>query len=183
MALSIFLAVRNFLGAFIWLVIIFLAASSSMGVLDSLAAITTRFKAPSSSRMLVFTLSAIYMSTFSGIVIFFVSVLVRKIKRRVSKSGRPMSAIIPPSKRERNRSSSVAMACGGRSDDMMIWLFFWYNVLNMWKNSSCIFSVRAINCISSIIKQSTVRYLSFNEFISWFLKASTTSVIYFSEGT
>ena len=40
---------------------------------------------------------------------------------RVSRSGGWMSVISPHSKRERSRSSSVAISFGGRSDEITIW--------------------------------------------------------------
>ena len=45
----------------------------------------------------------------------------RRIAIRVSRSGGWTSVISPHSKRERSRSSSVAMSRGGRSEDMTIW--------------------------------------------------------------
>ena len=84
---------------------------------------TTRVSAPSSSRMFVDTRPAMKVST-CGLETLMLSVLtrLRRIAMRVSRSGGWMSVIRPHSNRERNRSSSVAISRGGRSDDITIWL-------------------------------------------------------------
>ena len=68
-----------------------------------------------------------------------------------------ISAIMPPSKRVRKRSSSVAISLGGRSEVNTICLFCEESSLNVWKSSSCTCVLFFKNCTSSIIKTSTLR--------------------------
>ena len=61
------------------------------------------------------------ISAFNSI--FFSSHFVFNIAILVSKSGVPMSIIIPPSNLDLNLSSSAGMAFGGLSEDNIICLF------------------------------------------------------------
>ena len=81
---------------------------------------------------------------------------------RVSRSGGWMSAIRPHSKRERSRSSRLTMALGGRSLQITIWRFVSYRLLKVWKNSSSVESLPAMNWMSSTSSTSTERYLARN---------------------
>ena len=78
---------------------------------------------------------------------------------RVSRSGGCMSAIRPHSKRERRRSSSVGIALGGRSLVITIWPPRLWSALKVWKNSSCVLSLPAMNWMSSISRMSTAAVL------------------------
>ena len=72
--------------------------------------------------MFVDTRPAMNVSTSaSGTWIPSVFTFLRRIAMRVSRSGGWMSVISPHSKRERSRSSSVAISRGGRSELMTIW--------------------------------------------------------------
>ena len=82
---------------------------------------TTRVSAPSSSRMLVEIRLAMKVRTcVSGTWIASVFTFLRRMAIRVSRSGGWMSVISPHSKRLRRRDSSVAIARGGRSDEITI---------------------------------------------------------------
>ena len=73
--------------------------------------------------MLVVTRLAMKVSTCgSGTWMLSVLTFLRRMAMRVSRSGGWMSVISPHSKRERSRSSSVAISRGGRSDEITIWL-------------------------------------------------------------
>jgi hypothetical protein len=64
---------------------------------------------------------AMKVSTWvSGTWIASVFTFLRRIAMRVSRSGGWMSVIRPHSKRERRRDSSVAIARGGRSEEITI---------------------------------------------------------------
>ena len=54
-----------------------------------------------------------------------------------------MSAISPHSKRERSRSSSAVISCGGASLLMTICLAESNSALKVWKNSVCVLSLPA----------------------------------------
>jgi hypothetical protein len=58
----------------------------------------------------------------SGMWMASVLTFLRRMAMRVSRSGAWMSVIRPHSKRERRRASSVAIARGGRSDEITICL-------------------------------------------------------------
>src|SRR2546430_5038456 len=67
---------------------------------------------------------------------------------RCSRSGCPMSATRPHSKREINRSSSPGISFGGRSEVSTICLCPSNSALNVWKNSSCVISLPSRKCTS-----------------------------------
>ena len=99
-----------------------LAASSAVsGWRLRLAKAETRIRAPSSSRMLFVMLVAMNSRTSSGMGVGSRSAFLRRMARRVSRSGGWMSVIRPHLKRLRRRSSRVAMAWGGRSEVRTIW--------------------------------------------------------------
>ena len=85
------------------------------------------------------------------------SAFARRIAIRVSRSGAVRSAIRPHSKRDRSRSSRVRIALGGRSDDRTICLPSSWIALNVWKNSSWVRSLSAMNWMSSISSRSIRR--------------------------
>ena len=85
------------------------------------------------------------------------SAFARRIAMRVSRSGAVRSAIRPHSKRLRRRSSSVRIAFGGRSEDITICLPSSWIALNVWKNSSWVRSLSAMNWMSSIRSRSIRR--------------------------
>ena len=76
---------------------------------------------------------------------------------RVSRSGAVRSAMSPHSKRLRSRSSSVAISFGGRSDESTICLPSSWIALKVWKNSSCVRSLSAMNWMSSMSSRSIRR--------------------------
>ena len=114
---------------------------------------------PSSSRIFVLIFCARYSAvsrlSSTPLRLAFAST----IAQRVSKSGIWISIVIPHSNLLLNRSVRVGMLLGGLSELIIICLLFWCSSLNVWKNSSWVFSLPAINCISSTIKTSTLRYL------------------------
>ena len=63
-----------------------------------------------------------------------------------------MSAKIPPSNLDFNLSSNKGMSLGGLSLEIIICFPSEYKVLNVWKNSSWVLFLFAINWISSINK-------------------------------
>ena len=85
------------------------------------------------------------------------SAFARRIAIRVSRSGAVRSAIRPHSNRDRSRSSRVRIAFGGRSDERTICLPSSWIALNVWKNSSCVRSLSAMNWMSSIRRRSIRR--------------------------
>src|SRR5437660_1366230 len=135
------------------------ASSSSTCLWCTAANAWTRVSAPSSSRMLRWTLWAMKFKTSSGIRPPLSPSLEWRIASRVSKSGGWMSAMRPHTNLERNRSSSVGISLGGRSDEMTICLLISCSALKVWKNSSLVRSLPARNCTSSISSTSTVLYL------------------------
>ena len=144
---------------------------------------TILINAPSSSLMLDFILVAMYTITSLGTFSFSTSAFFFKIAILVSKSGAWISAIRPHSNLERNLSSKVGISLGGLSDDRIICLFASCNVLKVWKNSSWVLSLPAINWISSINKTSTLLYLVLNSsFLSSFI-AFISSLVNFSDET
>ena len=66
-----------------------------------------------------------------------------------------MSAINPHSKRDRSRSSSAGISCGGQSLLRTICFCESYSALNVWKNSVCVPSLPARNWMSSTSSTST----------------------------
>src|SRR5207248_1785511 len=74
---------------------------------------------------------------------------------RCSRSGWPMSATSPHSKREISRSSRPGISFGGRSEVSTICLWASNRALNVWKNSSCVISLPSRKCTSSTRKRST----------------------------
>ncbi len=103
------------------------------------------------------TLRATNSITSDAMGIACSSALARRMAMRVSRSGAVRSAISPHSKRERSRSSRVRIALGGRSEDSTICLPSSWIVLNVWKNSSCVRSLSAMNWMSSIRSRSILR--------------------------
>ena len=117
----------------------------------------TRVRAPSSSRMLDCTWRAMVSRISSGTWRPARSALERRMAMRVSRSGGWISTIRPHSKRERRRSSRVTMALGGRSEEITICLSWLCRVLKVWKNSSWVDSLPAMNWMSSISSTSMRR--------------------------
>ncbi len=76
---------------------------------------------------------------------------------RVSRSGAVRSAMRPHSKRLRRRSSSVMICLGGRSLERTICLPSSWMALKVWKNSSCVRSLSAMNWMSSMSSRSILR--------------------------
>ena len=76
---------------------------------------------------------------------------------RVSMSGGWTSVISPISKRLRRRSSRVAIAFGGRSDEITICLPLSWSALKVWKNSSWVCSRPCSDWMSSISRMSVLR--------------------------
>ena len=95
--------------------------------------------------------------TGGGTAMFCASAFARRIAMRVSRSGAEMSAMSPHSKRERRRSSSCVIALGGRSLESTICLPSSWIALNVWKNSSCVPSLPAMNWMSSMRRTSIRR--------------------------
>ena len=116
-----------------------------------------RFSAPSSSRMLLTTLRAMNSITSEVIGTAPSSALARRIAMRVSRSGAVRSAMRPHSKRLRRRSSSVMICFGGRSELRTICLPSSWIALNVWKNSSWVRSLSAMNWMSSMRRRSIRR--------------------------
>ena len=85
------------------------------------------------------------------------SALARRIAMRVSRSGAVRSAMRPHSNRLRSRSSSVRIAFGGRSELRTICLPSSWIALNVWKNSSWVRSLSAMNWMSSMRSRSIRR--------------------------
>ena len=127
---------------------------SLIGMPLMLAYATIRLSAPSSSRMLLTTFRAMNSSTSEPIGTPWSSALARRIAMRVSRSGAVRSAMRPHSKRLRRRSSSVMICFGGRSLDSTICLPSSWIALNVWKNSSWVRSLSAMNWMSSIRRTS-----------------------------
>ena len=98
-----------------------------------------------------------YIATPSGSGIASVSAFFLRIAIRVSMSGGWMSAISPHSKRDRSRSSSAGISCGGRSLLITICFCASCSALNVWKNSFCVPSLPETNWMSSTSSTSTVR--------------------------
>ncbi len=102
---------------------------------------------------------------------------------RVSRLGGCTSAIMPQAKRERNRSSSRGIACGGRSLVSTICRLAVCSALKVWKNSSCVCSLPAMKCTSSISSTSLVRYLARNWSVDWVRMALMSSFVKSSDVT
>ena len=107
--------------------------------------------------MLLTTLRAMNSMTSDVIGTAPSSALARRIAIRVSRSGAVRSAIRPHSNRLRSRSSSVRIAFGGRSELRTICLPSSWIALNVWKNSSCVRSLSAMNWMSSMRSRSIRR--------------------------
>ena len=108
--------------------------------------------------MLLVIREAMNSSTSGGTGLWSRSALLRRMARRVSRSGGWMSVMRPHLKRPRRRSSSVGMASGMRSELMTICLFAPCRELNVWKNSSWRPSLPSMNWMSSISSTSMSRY-------------------------
>ena len=83
---------------------------------------------------------------------------VRMMAVRVSRSGGCTSASRPPSSRVHRRSSRRFISFGGRSEVTTICFPASYRQLKVWKNSSCVLSLPAMNWISSMSSRSALRY-------------------------
>ena len=97
-----------------------------------------------------------------------------------------MSTVRPHSKRDRRRSSRVSISFGGLSEDMIICFFDSYNVLKVWKNSSCVLSLPMMNWISSMRRTSLFLYFSLNSVVVMLFLlriASISSLVKVSEVT
>ena len=117
-----------------------------------------RMRLPSSSRMFVFTLLAMKRATFSGSSTRSASAFFRRMATLVSMSGAWMSAIRPHSKRLCRRSSMVGIWRGGQSELITICFCASCSALKMWKNSSWVRSLPAMNWMSSTSRTSIERY-------------------------
>ncbi len=119
---------------------------------------TTRISAPSRARTLLSTCSAIADRAVSsaGSMPSWCARL-RRIARRVGRSGGWMSATRPASKRSRRRSSSACRSRGGRSEVRTTWRPPSCRALKVWKNSSSVRVLRSRNWTSSTSSTSTSR--------------------------
>src|SRR5229473_3556600 len=101
--------------------------------------------------------SAMKRNTSSGMVSsrWSCSAFLRRIAIRCSRSGCPMSATNPHSKREISRSSRPGISFGGRSEVSTICLCPSNSALKVWKNSSCVISLPSRKWTSSTRKRST----------------------------
>ena len=134
---------------------------SMVGAVFSSAQIACSFlTAPSSWRTLWLTCSAMNSKTLSGITKRSASALFLMIATRISKSGGWMSAMRPHSKRFLSRSVSFGISLGGLSDESTICLPSSVKELNVWKNSSSIEFLPAMNWMSSTKSASARRYFS-----------------------
>ena len=100
---------------------------------------------------------AMYIATASGSGTLSFSAFFLRIATLVSMSGGWMSAISPHSNRERSRSSSAGISCGGRSLLMTICFCASCSALKVWKNSFCVPSLPETNWMSSTSSTSTLR--------------------------
>ena len=107
--------------------------------------------------MLLTTLRAMNSTTSDPIGTDDSSALARRMAIRVSRSGAVRSAMRPHSKRLRSRSSSVVICLGGRSEERTICFPSSWIVLKVWKNSSWVRSLSAMNWMSSIRRRSIRR--------------------------
>ena len=128
-----------------------------MGIPCMLAYATMRLSAPSSSRMFEATLRAMNSSAWELMGTDCSSAFARRMAMRVSRSGTVRSAMRPHSNRLRSRSSRVAIWRGGRSDESTICLPSSWMALNVWKNSSWVRSLSAMNWMSSMSSRSMRR--------------------------
>ena len=142
-----------------------------------------RTREPSNSRMLDLTCLAMNRETSSGSRTPCACAFLRRIAALVSRSGGWMSAMRPHSKRERRRSSSVGISRGTRSELMTICLEESYKSLNVWKNSSCVRSLPAMNWMSSIRSRSRLRYRLRNSTVASNRMALMRSLVNFSDDT
>ncbi len=112
--------------------------------------------------MFVRTLLAMKRATFSGTSTRSASAFLRRIATFVSMSGGWMSAMRPHSKRLWSRSSMVGIWRGGQSELTTICFWLSCRALKMWKNSSWVRSLPAMNWMSSTRRTSTARYFARN---------------------
>ncbi len=92
-----------------------------------------------------------------GISTFSAAAFLRMIATFISRSGGWMSAIRPHSNRERSRSSSVGISFGSASEVTTICFCASWSALKVWKNSSCVESLPAMNWMSSMSRTSSSR--------------------------
>ena len=116
-----------------------------------------RLSAPSSSRMLLTIFRAMNSIASDPIAAACSSALARRMAMRVSRSGAVRSAMSPHSKRLRRRSSRVMICLGGRSLESTICLPSSWIALKVWKNSSWVRSLSAMNWMSSMSSTSIFR--------------------------
>ena len=100
---------------------------------------------PSSWRIFVFILFAMYSTTSLGILTPKRFALFLMIRQRVSNSGLCMSARIPPSNLETSLSVRLFISLGGRSEVSTICLPFSIRELKVWKNSSSVCTLPEMN--------------------------------------
>ncbi len=122
----------------------------------------SRINEPSSARMFVFTAEATKRMTSSGTKKPSVSAFLRRIAMRVSRSGALTSATTPHSKREIRRCSDGAISLGERSEEITTCFFASKRLLKVWKNSCSERSLPMRNWMSSMSRQSRLRYLARN---------------------
>ena len=91
--------------------------------------------------------------------------------RRSSKSAGCRSTTRPDWRRERMRSSRSVISAGERSAEITICLPWSIRALNVWKNSSCVLSLPAMNWTSSTINTSTERNSCLKLIVSFSRKA------------
>ena len=71
-----------------------------------------------------------------------------------------------PAQARRIRSSMPSRSDGERSAEITTWRFWSTSALKVWKNSSWVDSLSAMNCTSSIISTSTERNCCLNAIVS-----------------
>ncbi|GBE04367.1 hypothetical protein BMS3Abin09_01301 [bacterium BMS3Abin09] len=136
------------------------------------------------SRSLVFdfTLLARKKLTSSGRCMPSISDFFPSMAIFVSTSGIWISAISPIPNLERSLSVIGAISFGGLSLEKIICLWESYRALNVWKSSSCVPLLPAMNCMSSIIRTSRPLYFFLNSSILSFLIEYTNSFVNCSAG-
>jgi len=138
---------------------------------------------PSSSLIFDVTLLASKKATSFVREMFFSNAFFFKIATRVSVSGGCMSAISPHWKRDRILSSSLLISLGLVSLVTTICFFNSKRELKVWKNSSWVLSLPAINCMSSSNKTSIFLYLFLKSSILLYRIELMSSLVNCSEVT
>ena len=153
------------------------------GLPSSLCRASSFLTTPSSCLMFVFTFEAINSITSNFISSLSRSDFLLMMAHLVSKSGGWISAIRPHSNLFLSRSSRLLISFGGRSDTRTICLPALCRALNVWKNSSWVLSLPAINWISSISSTSACLYLFWKSPVLFSLMAAIISFVKVSPST